>query len=202
MCDLSGPTLNHPRLGFSYVLPRLWDPGGVRSTPDVPRKNLDQSRSLAASRYPYAAHMSHLVNLTSLQQSQDLCMFHIEANSIFHENITDTKTAMTKTTSNISVNIPALTQPTLMHYELCVLHVEHACPYDRQSSCVTFTATVTSYIQVTTSPYEGHTSHPSFSQLLHHTSRFLQHSSGLPKLLHWLHLTHLMTLALWGVPYK
>ena len=25
------------RFGFSYVLPRLWDPGGVRSTPNVPR---------------------------------------------------------------------------------------------------------------------------------------------------------------------
>ena len=35
-CDLGGTTLNKPRLGFSYVLPRLWDPGGVRSTPNVP----------------------------------------------------------------------------------------------------------------------------------------------------------------------
>ena len=26
-CDLGGTTLNKPRLGFSYVLPRLWDPG-------------------------------------------------------------------------------------------------------------------------------------------------------------------------------
>ena len=41
MCDLSEPTLNRPRLGFSYILPRLWDPGGVHSTPNVPRKNLD-----------------------------------------------------------------------------------------------------------------------------------------------------------------
>ena len=30
MCDLGGA-----RLSFSYVLPRLWDPGGVRSTPKV-----------------------------------------------------------------------------------------------------------------------------------------------------------------------
>ena len=36
-CDLGGTTLNKPRLGFSYMLPRLWDPGGVRSTPNVPR---------------------------------------------------------------------------------------------------------------------------------------------------------------------
>ena len=36
MCDLGGPTLYQPRLGFSYMLPRLWDPGGVRSTPNVP----------------------------------------------------------------------------------------------------------------------------------------------------------------------
>ena len=41
MCDLSGPTLNQPRLGFSYILPRLWNPGGVRSTPNVPTMNLD-----------------------------------------------------------------------------------------------------------------------------------------------------------------
>ena len=50
-CDLGGTTLNKPRLGFSYVLPRPWDSGGVRSTPDVPR---DRSRTLAPSRYPYA----------------------------------------------------------------------------------------------------------------------------------------------------
>ena len=36
-CDLGGTTLNKPRLCFSYMLPRLWDPGGVRSTPNVPR---------------------------------------------------------------------------------------------------------------------------------------------------------------------
>ena len=54
------------------------------------------------------------------------------------------------------------------------------------------------------SPYEdeGHTSHSSFSQLLHLTSRLLRHTSGLPKILHWLHLTLLMMLALWGAPYE
>ena len=40
-CDLGGPTLNQPRLGFSYVLPWLWDPGGARSTPSVATMNLD-----------------------------------------------------------------------------------------------------------------------------------------------------------------
>ena len=35
--DFGGATLNNPSLGFSYVLPRLWDPGGVRSSPNVPR---------------------------------------------------------------------------------------------------------------------------------------------------------------------
>ena len=62
-CDLVGTTLNRPRLGFSYVLPRLWDPGGVRSTSNDP---MDQSRTLAPSRYPYAPCKGHLVNLTSL----------------------------------------------------------------------------------------------------------------------------------------
>ena len=67
MCDLGGPTLNQPRLGFSYVLPRLWDPGGVRSPHNVPTMNLDRYRSLAASRYPYTPCKGHLVNLTSQQ---------------------------------------------------------------------------------------------------------------------------------------
>ena len=76
---------------------------------------------------------------------------------------------------------------------------------------MTFTVTVTSCIQAiqksdlhmeTTSAYEGHTSRPSFLQLLHHTSGVLCHTSGLPIVLHWLCLTLLMTLALWGVPYE
>ena len=41
MCDLSGSTLNQPRYGFSNIVPRLWDPGRVRSTPNVPMMNLD-----------------------------------------------------------------------------------------------------------------------------------------------------------------
>ena len=71
----------------------------------------------------------------------------------------------------INANIPVLTQPTPMHYELCFLGVAHTCPDDRQSSRSSSTATATSYIQVpqilslhmeTTSPYEGHISCPSF----------------------------------------
>ena len=98
-----------------------------------------------------------------------------------------------------------------MHYKLCFLHVAHTCPDDRQSSCSNFTATATSYIWVTqilklhvevTSPYEGHTSCPSFLRLLHPTFGLLRHISGLPKLLHWLCLTLLMMLALWGAPYE
>ena len=98
-----------------------------------------------------------------------------------------------------------------MHYKLCFLHVAHACPYDRQSHHTISTVTATSYIQVTehsdlcmesTSPYEGHTHHPSSSQLLHPTSGLLWHISGLPKILHWLCLTLLTMLALWGAPYK
>ena len=58
-CDFGGATLNNPNLGLSYVLPRLWDPGGVSSSPNVPR---DQSRALALSRYPYALLPGYLVN--------------------------------------------------------------------------------------------------------------------------------------------
>ena len=35
-CDFGGATLNNHNLGFSYLLPRLWDSGGVRSSPNVP----------------------------------------------------------------------------------------------------------------------------------------------------------------------
>ena len=98
-----------------------------------------------------------------------------------------------------------------MHYELCFLHVAHTCPDDRQPSRSSFTVTATSYIWVTqilnlcmetTSPYEGHTCHSSFLRLPHLTSWLLCHISGLPKILHWLHLTLQMTLALWGAPYE
>ena len=98
-----------------------------------------------------------------------------------------------------------------MHYELCFLHTAHTFADDRQSSRTSFTVTVTSYIWATqilnlhmdtTSPDEGNTSHSSFLRLLHLTSGLLCHISRLPKRLHWLHLTLLTMLALWGAPYK
>ena len=55
--DFGEATLNNPSLGFSYVLPRLWDPGGVRSSPNVPK---DRSRALAPSRYPYGYLLTYL----------------------------------------------------------------------------------------------------------------------------------------------
>ena len=100
------------------------------------------------------------------------------------------------------------------HSRVDVTHPDsHGCcsPYDRQSSRVNFTATVTSYIQVTqnftlcvetASPYEGHTSRTFFVQLIDPTSGLLPHTSGLPKILPWLCLTLLMTLGLWGAPSK
>ena len=62
-CDFVGATLHNPILGFSYVLPRLWDPGGVSSSPNTPR---DLSRTIAPSRYPYALLTGYLINLPSL----------------------------------------------------------------------------------------------------------------------------------------
>ena len=62
-CDFGGVTLNNPSLGCSYVLPRLWDPGGVSSSANTPR---DLSRTIAPSRYPYALLTGYLINLPSL----------------------------------------------------------------------------------------------------------------------------------------
>ena len=86
----------------------------------------------------------------------------------------------------------------------------YECPYDRQSSHTSFTATAILYIRVThnlklrvetSSPYEGHTSCPSFSRLLDPTSGLFRHTSGLPKILHRLRQTLLTMLGLWGAPY-
>ena len=76
-------------------------------------------------------------------------MFHVKLDIFIHRNTTESNTAMSKNTGNISVNIPELMRPTLMHYELCFLHMAHTCPDDRQSSCSSFTATATLYIWVT-----------------------------------------------------
>ena len=168
-CDFGGATLNNPSLGCSYVLPRLWDPGGVSSSPNTPR---DLSRTIAPSRYPNALPMGYLVNLPSLRRWQDLRTSHVKLDNFIHRNITGLTIDMKKITRSINVIIPALTQPILMHHE-------HGNPYDRQSSRTNFTATATSYIRVaqnlkrrveTASPYKGQTSHTIFAQLLNPTS--------------------------------
>ena len=179
-CDFGGATLHNPILGFSYVLPRLWDPGGVSSTPNTLR---DLSRTIAPSRYPNALLTGYLIYLPSLQPWQDLHTSHVKLVNFIHSNITGLTTAMKKITGSINIINPALTQPTPTHHE-------HDNPYDRQSSRTNFNATATSYIRdtqnlkrhvETTSPYEGHTSRTFFARLLDSTSGLLRHTSGLPK---------------------
>ena len=161
-CDFGGTTLNQPCSGFSYVLPRLWDPGGVRSPTNVPR---DRSSTLAPSRYPYTPCTGHLVNLPSLRQWQDLCTSHVKLDIFIHRNITGLNKVMMKITGLINANIPMLMQATMTNHE-------HCSPYDKQSSRMSFTATGTLYFQVTqililrmetASPYEGNTSHIFFA---------------------------------------
>ena len=196
-CDYGGATLNNPNLGFSYVLPRLWDPGGVSSSPNVPR---DRSRALAPSRHPYALLTGYLVNLPNLRRWQDLRMSHVKLVNFIHGNITGLTIAMKKIAGSINVINPALTQLTPTNHERCS-------PYDRQSNRTNFTTTATLYIRVTqnlkrrvetASPYEGHTSRTFFARLLDPTSGLHHHTSGLPKILSWLHLIFLMMLGLWG----
>ena len=181
-CDFGGATLNNPSLGRSYVLPRLWDPGGASSSPNTPRH---QSRTIAPSRYPNALLTGYLINLPSLRRWQDLCTSHVKLDNFIHGNIAGRTTAMNKITGSINVIIPVLTRPTPTHHK-------RGNPYDRQSSHMKFTATATPYIQVaqnlkrrveTTSPYEGHTSRTFFARLLDPTSGLLRHTSGLPKIL-------------------
>ena len=200
-CDFGGATLNNPSLGCSYVLPRLWDPGGVSSSANTPR---DLSRTIAPSRYPYALLMGYLINLPSLRRWQDLHTSHVKLDNFIHGNITGRTTAMKKITGSINVINPALTRPTPTHHECDN-------PYDRQSSRMNFTATATSYVQVTqnlkrrvetTSPYEGHTSRTFYTRLCDPASGLLLHTSGLPKILPRLRLTLLMMIGLWGVPYE
>ena len=118
-----------------------------------------------------------------------------------HGNNTGLNIAKKKITGSINIIIPTLTRPTPANHECCS-------PYDRQSSCMSFTVAVTSYIQVTqihvetASPYKGHTSRTFFAQLLDSTSGILCHTSGLPKILHRLRLTLLTMIGLWGVPYE
>ena len=104
-CDFGGATLNNPILGFSYVLPRLWDPGGVSSTPNTPR---DLSRTIAPSRYPYALLTGYLIYLPSAQPWQDVRTSHVKLDIFIHINITGLTTAMQKITGSINVISPAL----------------------------------------------------------------------------------------------
>ena len=138
-CDFGGATLNNPSLGCSYMLPRLWDPGGVSSSANIPR---DLSRTIAPSRYPNALLTGYLVTLPSLRRWQDLCTSHVNLDNFIHGNIAGRTTAMKKSTGSINVIIPALTRPTPTHHE-------RGNPYDRQSSRTNFNATATSYIRVT-----------------------------------------------------
>ena len=119
-CDFGGATLNNPNLGFSYVLPRLWDPGGVSSSPNV-------SRALAPSRYPYALPTGYLVNLPNLRRWQDLHTSHVKLDNFIHGNITGLTISMKKITGSNNIIIPVLMRPTMAHHE-------HGNPYHRQSS--------------------------------------------------------------------
>ena len=138
-CDFGGATLHNPFLGFSYVLPRLWDPGGVSSSPNTPR---DQSRTIAPSRYPYAILTGYLIHLPNLRRWQDLRTCHVKLDNFIHRHITGLTTAMKKITGSINVINPVLTRPTPTHHK-------RDNPYDRQSSRMNFNATATSYIRVT-----------------------------------------------------
>ena len=200
-CDFGGATLNNPSLGCSYVLPRLWDPGGVSSSANTPR---DLSRTIAPSKYPNTLLTGYLINLPSLRRWQDLHTSHVKLDNFIHGNIAGRTTAMHKITGSINIIIPTLTRPTPTHHE-------RGDPYGRQSSRTNSNATATSYIWVnqnlkrrveTTSPYEGHTSRTFFARLLDPTSGLLHRTSGLPKILPRLRLTLLTMLGLWGVPYK
>ena len=104
-CDFGGATLNKPSLGFSYVLPRLWVPGGVRSSPNVPR---DRSRALAPFRYPYRPRTGYLVNLPILQRWHDLRPSHVKLDIFIHGNITGLTIIMKEITGSINVIIPTL----------------------------------------------------------------------------------------------
>ena len=198
--DFGGASLNNPSLVCSYVLPRLWDPGGVSSSANTPR---DLSRTIAPSRYPNALLTGYLIDLPSLRPWQDLRTSHVNLDNFIQGNIAGRTTAMHKITGSINVIIPALTRPTPTHHE-------RGNPYDRQSSRTNFNATATSYIRVTqnlkrrveiASPYEGHTSRTFFARLRDITSGLLRHTSGLPKILPRRRLTLLTMLGLWGVPY-
>ena len=104
--DFGGATLNNPNLGFSYLLPRLWDPGGVSSSAMVPRY---RSSTLAPSRYPCEPHTGYLVTLPTLRRWQDLRTSRVKLDNFIHGNITGLTNAIKKFLGSINVIIPALT---------------------------------------------------------------------------------------------
>ena len=63
--DLGLSTLSLPRFRSSYVLPQLWDPGGVNHLTTTPRMSYNLPRRSITSRYPYATCMSNLNRLAS-----------------------------------------------------------------------------------------------------------------------------------------
>ena len=105
-CDFGGATLTNPSLGCSYVLPRLWDPGGVSSSANTPRA---LSKTIAPSRYPNALLTGYLINLPSLRRWQDLRTSQVKLDNFIHGNISGCTTAMKKITESINVINPALT---------------------------------------------------------------------------------------------
>ena len=97
--DFGGASINNPSLGCSYVLPRLWDPGGVSSSANTPR---DLSRTIAPSRYPNTLLTGYLINLPSLRRWQYLCMSLVKLDNFIHGNIAGHTTAMNKITGSIN----------------------------------------------------------------------------------------------------
>ena len=102
-CDFGGATLNNPSLGCIYVLPRLWDPGGVSSSANTPR---DLSRTIAPSRYPNALLTGYLINLPSLRRRQDLRTSHVNLDNFIHGNIAGRTTAMQKLPGLSTLSFP------------------------------------------------------------------------------------------------
>ena len=107
MGDLGGPMLNLPRLGFSNVLPRLWDPGEL--TLHLMSLGCFQlTWSICYLCYPYAPCMCNLVEIPSLQLGQDFHTSHMEPNILSPMITTESITAITKNTVTINMDLVEL----------------------------------------------------------------------------------------------